>query len=222
MSPKEVKTLVRLPSHPVRILLRFSVRALIVLVLVLGGVLGWIVRSARVQRDAVAAIEKAGGGVWYDWELKDGSPSPNPRPWWSRWLADHVGVDYFSSVVGVAFFQGGSDAEAVHVGRLSRLVDLDLQGPSVTDAGLAHLKGLTSLQVLNLSNTQVTDAGLTHLKRLTSLQVLWLNNTRVGNAGLAQLKGLTNLKALRLVGTRVNDAGATDFRAALTRVWIDR
>ena len=48
-------------SRPWRRFLRFSVRGMIVVVLVIGGWLGWLVRSARIQREAVAAIEEAGG-----------------------------------------------------------------------------------------------------------------------------------------------------------------
>jgi hypothetical protein len=39
--------------------LRFSVRGLIVFVLVIGAGMGWLVRSARIQCEAVAAIEQA-------------------------------------------------------------------------------------------------------------------------------------------------------------------
>ena len=46
-------------AGPGRKYLRFSVRGLIVIVLVVGGCLGWIVRSARIQHEAVAAIEVA-------------------------------------------------------------------------------------------------------------------------------------------------------------------
>ena len=60
--------------------LRFSVRGLVVLVLVIGGWLGWIVRSARIQREAVAAIEKAGGRVKYDWEWSGGKQIPGGDP----------------------------------------------------------------------------------------------------------------------------------------------
>jgi cytoskeletal protein RodZ len=37
--------------------LRISIRSLIILVLVAGGWLGWLVRSARIQREAVDANE---------------------------------------------------------------------------------------------------------------------------------------------------------------------
>jgi hypothetical protein len=36
--------------------LRFSVRGMVVLVLVIGGWLGWMVRSARIQQEAVAGL----------------------------------------------------------------------------------------------------------------------------------------------------------------------
>ena len=45
---------------------RLSVRVLMVLVLVLGGGFGWVVHRVRVQREAVAAISRTGGLVWYD------------------------------------------------------------------------------------------------------------------------------------------------------------
>ncbi len=57
--------------HPWGSSLRFSVRGLIVVVLVIGGWMGWMVRCARIQREAVAAIKKAGGGVCYDWESRN-------------------------------------------------------------------------------------------------------------------------------------------------------
>ena len=57
--------------------LRFSVRGLIVLVLVIGAGVGWLVRSARIQRDAVAAIQNAGGSVSYDWVISSGNLNLN-------------------------------------------------------------------------------------------------------------------------------------------------
>ena len=45
---------------------RISLRGLMVVVLVIGGGLGWVMQRARVQREAVAAIRRAGGSVLYD------------------------------------------------------------------------------------------------------------------------------------------------------------
>jgi hypothetical protein len=46
--------------------LRFGVRGLVVLVLVIGAGLGWVVRQIHIHRDAVAAIKHAEGSVKYD------------------------------------------------------------------------------------------------------------------------------------------------------------
>ena len=55
-------------------------RALIVLVLLIGGCLGWLARGARIQRDAVAAIKDAGGNVEFDWQWHDGNRDITARP----------------------------------------------------------------------------------------------------------------------------------------------
>jgi hypothetical protein len=197
--------------------LRLSVRGLIVLVLVIGGGLGWIVHSAKVQRDAVAAIRTTGATVLYDWESTDGQPLLWSQPWAPQWLVDSLGVDYFGHVTYVsgapygallgATFSAVTDAEMVFIGHLSRVETLLLRSAPMTDAGLAQLKGLTQLRELDLGGTRVTDAGLAHLKRLTQLRELDLGGIRVTDAGLAHLKGLTQLRELNLAVTQVDDAG---------------
>jgi len=110
---------------PLRV--RISVRVLMLLVLVVGGVLGWIVHRARVQRDAVAAIEREGGKVYLDWEIEV-FPSravgqaayqltPNGKSRWPKWLLDQLGVDYFANVKGVIFNWEESDRVLASVGR---------------------------------------------------------------------------------------------------------
>ncbi len=75
--------------------LRLSVRGLMLVVLAVGGCLGWWLHLARVQRQAVAAIRAAGGSITYEWDVP-GDPS---TPGWRRWVAEHVDVDLTSNVV---------------------------------------------------------------------------------------------------------------------------
>jgi hypothetical protein len=90
-------------SRPRRRFLRFSMRGMMVLVLAIGGWLGWIVRSARIQREAVAAIEKAGGEVHFPWEWKNGTVVPGGKPWAPERLVNLLGVDYFGHIAHVSF-----------------------------------------------------------------------------------------------------------------------
>ena len=174
--------------------------------------LGWLVRSAHVQHDAVAAIRRAGGSVSYDWEWNNGKSIPGGKPSAPKWLVGLVGVDYFAHVTSVWLEPAATDGAIVEVGHLTQLERLQLVGSFVSDGGLAHLKGLTKLSALSLSNTQVSDAGLAHLKGLTNLKFVQLSGTRVTDAGLAHLKGLTNLSALTLGVTQVNDAGLAHLK----------
>ncbi|MGO9464777.1 MAG: hypothetical protein ACLQVF_11580 [Isosphaeraceae bacterium] len=84
-----------------------SLRALLILVLVLGAWLGWFVRNARIQHDAVAAVQRAGGSVAYDIDWRNEGFNPYARPWtpmrlldgklWgTKWLIDHLGIDKVS------------------------------------------------------------------------------------------------------------------------------
>ena len=160
--PDQAKSVAR----PWRRFVRLSVRGLIVLVLVMGAGLGWLVRSARIQREAVAAIKNAGDRVWYDWEWSNGKSIPGGRPWAPRWLVDLIGVDYFGHVT-IAWLSppvNATNATLAAVGRLTRLERLVLIGSSADDAGLVQLKGLTKLRFLSLGGTRFTDAGVAHLK----------------------------------------------------------
>ena len=181
---------------------RLSLRALMFLVMLFAIWFGRYVISVRVQRDAVAAITKAGGSVAYDWDW--GTPydpniiDPNAKPRAPKWLANLIGVDYVANVVAA-----------------------DLASQSVNDSNradddtLAHVGHLGRLESLNIADTAVTDAGMAHLEGLTGLGDLNLWNTRVGDDGLAHLKGLTNLRLLTLVGTRVTDDGVLELKRAL-------
>ena len=204
-------TLAKPVSRPWRRFLRFSVRGLIVLVLVFAIGLGWLVR-AQIQHEAVAAITNAGGSVTYGWEVKNRKPLRGANPWAPKWLVDLIGVDYFGHVTAVEFPASSNPTDAVftHLADLTRLEDLFVYAPSLTDGHLARLEGLTYLNVLVIGDTQVTDAGLVHLSGLTSLSYLSLANTHVTDRGMKHLNGLS-LWSLDVSGTEVTDVGLDEL-----------
>jgi len=110
-------------SRPWRRYLRFSVRGLIVLVLVIGGWLGWLVRGAHIQREAVAGITRACGSVKYDYGWTNGNYIPGEKPSKPGRLAALIGVDYFGHVTEVWLFSSSTTADAalVQVGRRTQL-----------------------------------------------------------------------------------------------------
>ncbi len=204
----------------------FGLRALMTAVLVLGGGLGWIAYRARIQREAVAAIEQAGGHVKYDWELQElqgGQPvGPGAKPPWPKWLIDAIGLDCVSHVVAAwaMDYEGKIDRTFMgHLDRLDRLESVDLSGSIVNDASLAHLGGLGRLTHLDLTaDASLTDAGLAHLRGLRRLEWLGIHGEGVKGPGLASLKGLVRLEGLVLDSISPSDddlayiAGLTSLR----------
>src|SRR5262245_2160868 len=88
----------KLISRPWRRFLRFSVRGMIVVVLVVGGWLGWIVRCATIQREAVLALQKGKAYVVYKGDHRKGPRFEDEKFWVLKRLEDSLGVDYFDHV----------------------------------------------------------------------------------------------------------------------------
>ena len=177
-----------------RKLARFSLRGLIVLVLVIGGGLGWLVQNARIQHGAVAAVTGVGGSVMYDWEWNNRTSYTGGTSWVPKWVTDRIGPDYFAHVTSVWLYAISMDADSVliPVGRLKRLEWLSVIGSNLSDTGLAHLRNTPSLSRLELDYTKISNAGLVHVEGLNRLTLLSLNATPITDPGLAHLKSLAS------------------------------
>jgi hypothetical protein len=190
-----------------------TLRGAMTLVLLVALGLGGMIHHARVQRRAIAAIERAGGEVGFDFQqfIHGGTPPPEQPPG-PRWLRSLIGDEWFRSVVHVRLEGTLADdevlAQVVHFPRLERL---EVARTRVTDAGLRHIRGLIHLTELDLCDTGVGDAGLVNLEALTSLKDLLLHGTSIGDEGLHHLRNLVKLEWLVLSKTRVSDAGLSDL-----------
>ena len=200
--------------------LRFSVRALLLLVLVVGGGLGWVVRRAHVQGDAVAAIERAGGSVVYEWARSDREYAPGARlePPWPSWLVRWLGPDYFGDVVEVYIGYNNrrytrrhdqvDDALMAHVARLKNLEVFWMDGgfvAPVTDAGLEVVAEFPLLKRVEFSRLRSGTRGkfLRHLEAMPHLRSLALNQVSVPDAVLATIARIPHMESMRLDNLRV-------------------
>jgi len=171
---------------------RFSLRAMLVVVALVGLVLGWV-HGARFQKQAAARVRESNPSatLLYGYEVDvDGRLQESPQPPGPEWLRERLGVDYLSSVVGADMFYA-TDADLKCLRRLPNLRRLNLaRSIDVTDAGLKHLKGLKKLKLLVLDDAdQVTDEGLRSLGHLKSLALLQLDlGRRMTPQGIERLK----------------------------------
>jgi hypothetical protein len=187
---------------------RISVRAVMVVVVVIAVGLGWHIHQVRKQRLAVQAILARGGIVEYDYRYDSvrGRRLPNGEPWCPVWIRNAIGDDnYFHSVAVVGLDQDTSgrrvrptDADLVHLEGLCNLKLLYLGGGSITDAGLEHLKNMTDLRLLVLWGNPISGGGLAHIRGLEKLRHLDLSNTAVIDAQLIYLKELRGLERIDL------------------------
>ena len=209
---------------------RLSVRTLMLLVLLVGGGVGWKANRARTQRLAFDAVKTAGGAITYDYRypLDRTKPREPPGP---RWLRKMLGNEHFQEVAEVVFtkpvtpetlrvvesfdhLQGFSIEDSSTLGDglkhfqgLGRIREARLAGSGITDERLAELAMLPDLETIVLQKTAVTDAGLRHLAGLSKLENLAIRPAPgVTDEGLSHLGRLPNLRSLELTGA----PGVTD------------
>ena len=190
-------------ARPKRRWYQFSLRTLLLAVLVINLPLSWFaarLEKARKQKEAVEALEKAGGYAFYRSQSEDRFAELLAPKRARALLGDH----FFFDVVAVLAYDKSIDFKLVTCRNLG-------------DKELTYLKGLPSLEILHLGDTQVTDAGLENVKELADLRELVLSDTQVTDAGLEHLKGLTNLTDLHLGDTQITDAGL-EHLAAMTNL----
>jgi hypothetical protein len=108
------------------------------------------------------------------------------------------------------------DAELARLAAVAPfIVDAELAGTRVTDAGLAQLKSFTQLRRLHLERTAVEGRTLAELSELPKLMYLNLCATQVSDEALPSLASLASLRQLYLFGSRVTPAGAEALRAKM-------
>ncbi len=162
--------------------------------------LGWVVHRAREERLAVQAILAQGGTVEYDYQYDAATNRriPQGKTWRPVWLQKALGDEYFHNVVCVGLDHVATDANLVHIARLTHLKLLYLGEGRITDQGLKHLENLTDLRLLIVSGSPISGDGLEHLRRLRKLKHLDLGRTEVTDSRLIGLRNLAGLERIDL------------------------
>ena len=215
-------------TRPKRRAVRLSVRALMALVLLIGGGTGWVAYRARVQREAVAAINRAGGHAVYDFQYAGGTaPDTHQgggKPWAPKWMVDFLGPDYFGTVISVDL-EGCRTGEVLHsrgASRPPRVLSLSMS--DVTDEQMSQLAGLDHLRELGLADTSLGDAGLGAVEGLPQLRELALPQN-VTDAGVIRLGRMSGLRKMEFLGAGrcplLTKGGLARLRAARPDLTID-
>lgn len=161
---------------------RFSLRAALLGVALLAGVLGFVSHERRVQMRAASTVELYGGRT-----------ETFPRL---------LGlVDALFSVRGLEG-SGFNDNDLEVVCRARTVEELHINGTAITDDGMRHIRRLRQLKLMDISNTRIGDSGLTQLGSLRSLRLLLASNIEASDEQLADfLSRCPNIEVLDVSGT---------------------
>lgn len=200
---------------------RFSIRTLLLAVLVFCVLLAWLGRDvarSRFQRSIVTSIEAAGGSVYYDYQLEPGRIDLSKSPRGSAFVRSLLGDDIYATVNVVYFIERTTTDDDIANSRgLSDVFDITVSGPGVTDRFVDDLLSFERLSSLKLIETSITAKGLAKLAKSKTLQHLTLYGADVSDAHLEQVPRIPNLEYLQIFRAPVTDVGIESL-GSMTRL----
>lgn len=183
--------------------LRFGLRTMLGVVLLMALALGWWFNGVRRQRQAIATIRALYPHAHISFESRGlwTKRAEDTRPAWlkttSAWIGDRVPDHYLYSVKFVLIGEG-----------------FPPQRPSAFTPVMDAVKMLDRLEALVI-DSGVQDSDVLGLDRLSHLEVLAMSgpSPNLTDAGLATLLEIPNLKELKLGDCAATDAWMTQLKA---------
>jgi len=203
-----------------------SVRGLMLLVLIVGGVIGWEVNRVNRIRRAVAVLVRNSDdppdfrppSETISFTIGD-APSRTEvtfatvqSPWIPDWLRATLGDEHFPRVVKLVLARSPSATDWDAIAALGSVRTLNLTYVPLKDADLALLPVCADLRELSLIGTEITDGAMASVGTLRNLRTLDLRMTKVTPGGLAPLANLTQLEKLELSSGAGTDVGVGHIR----------
>ena len=196
---------------------RFSLRSLLVLIVVFAVPIAWIARERRQSTHELEIAEQLRKQSFSDVQLKgpydtwELSGKSQPTGWWRDRARQLLGDRVF--LVGDAKPEFN---DLTPIAGCTNLQGLEASATGVHD--LTPLATHNNLKMLWLDHTQVRD--LTPLAGLTKLQYLSIRGTKVSD--LSPLLKLTSLESLDVCDTQVSDEQIAKLQQALPNCHIHR
>jgi hypothetical protein len=176
-----------------RVRFRIGLRGLMVLVLIIGGVLGWKARRARLQRHAVAEVQRLGG---YEREFRQSVELDQ--------LACLDGIEHVESLTLV--IKRLDPAGLARLVKLNRLKSLTLYCDQLDPKRTGQLGRLTELEYLRTDVPSDND-NLAFLARLPKLRHFVSYQKKIDDSGLAWIARCERLEEVEIIAPRITDAG---------------
>ncbi len=180
---------------------RVSLRGLMILVLLVGGGVGWLAYKIRTQRGAIQAITAAGGAASsfsFDIPRTDDPWTTRLRRTVQAWAEPWIGNDLFFTVEQVKFSLPVDGAVLANLARFPKLKGLILHDATRIGGGWWYLQELEQLETLELTGPGTDNTALVAVSQIRSLTTLELFGIKATDAGFAALATLPALRHLDL------------------------
>ncbi len=115
---------------------------------------------------------------------------------------------------------GAKDEALRHVGHLTGLREINLEGNFITDAGLVPLERLKKLERVFLGDSLIGDDGIGHLAGLPSIRGLGLYRSRITDGALRWIGKMKTLVGLDLGVTAISDRGMSEIKGLENLGWL--
>lgn len=186
--------------------LRFSLRTLLIVMLLLAVSFAWVakrMREKQLEREAIAEMEEDGKSLVEVNPDVFCKPPPLPVVWLERWLGD----GFFEDTRGLSL-SGNTDMCMAHIANFPSLRELWVVDSHATEEGLSSLKDLHYLEALRLSYGTFShasydndkEAALDFLDNMPHLIYLQLEGVRPTESGRQRIKCLPKLRRLQFGG----------------------
>jgi hypothetical protein len=200
--------------------LRVSLRALLLVIAVVGLCLGWYANKVYRQRTTAAFIKANGGVVAYDWFL-----AYNQSSAFGARMREPPGPGWLRRVIGDGLFQ---EIELIslsnvdhprHHDSLESVLDrtkrgapqlrvLTVRRSDLNERAYRAIGRLSGLETLQLYDENLTDAEISYLTTLTGLRhVEIVSGGDLTDRALEQLSRLPNLETLSISEISLSDRG---------------
>ena len=201
---------------------------LLVAVTVLCVWLGFKVNAARRQREAVAALLKAGGHLSYDyqWIVDPVGKPPFDHKWdydalppGPAWLRGFLGEEYFREVIEVIFTRAVSEADLKQIAKLPSIWKVYLPGTRILledskesrpieDRDHAVFEGAVRLKYFLFDDaSEVHGRGIRYLRNLKELLELRFRSSPLDDSAMENIGELTSLDYLEINNAKFTSAG---------------
>ncbi|MCO6045679.1 hypothetical protein NG895_17415 [Aeoliella sp. ICT_H6.2] len=214
----DVASAVEVPHLTGRQWRRFGLRTFLVMVTLLCVAIGTLATKARQQRRLVAAIDRVGGEVRYDWQpdpaeqldrlqrqrrlqamrAAGAAPMHADHPKGPAWLRGMVGDEYFQHVEEIT----------LRSPRWSRL-------KGGKNGFLQQVANASNVETLIVLHSDFNDDDLRLICHMKGLRRLTINGADISDEGLPLLYGMKNLESLIVVGPRLTFEAVVELSTQL-------